>query len=93
MYGGQFRGNSQRNDASMEKLSQSGIGAVVQGRNTIASDRFNFAGAEYSFNEQRTMVGAWYAQLEDIYQQTYFHVQHLQPLGDNLVLGANLGYF
>ncbi|MCD9117150.1 OprD family porin [Pseudomonas bijieensis] len=92
-YGGQFRGNSQRNDASMEKLSQNGVGTVAHGKNTIESDRFNFAGAEYSFNEKRTLVGAWYAQLEDIYHQRYFQFQHSQPINDSFTLGANLGYF
>ena len=61
-------------------------------RTAFTSDRFNFAGGEYRFNQERTLVGAWYAQLEDIYQQRYFQVQHQQPLG-NWVLGANLGYF
>lgn len=93
LYGGQFSGNSQRNDASMEKLSQNGVGAVVHGKNTIESDHFNFAGGEYSFNDNRTMVGAWYAQLEDIYHQQYFQLLHSQPINDNLTLGANIGYF
>ncbi|MFJ4143209.1 OprD family porin [Pseudomonas sp. NPDC089734] len=85
LYGGQFRGNSPRNDASMEDMS-------LNGRAAFTSDRFNFGAAEYSFNEKRTMVGVWYAQLEDIYHQQYFNLVHSQPLG-NWVLGANLGYF
>lgn len=93
LYGGQFSGNSQRNDASMERLSQNGVGTVVHGKNTIESDHFNFAGAEYTFNDKRTLVGAWYGQLEDIYHQQYFQLQHSQPLGNNFTLGANIGYF
>lgn len=93
LYGGQFSGNSQRNDASMEKLSQNSVGAVVHGKNTIESDHFNFAGGEYSFNDNRTMVGAWYAQLEDIYHQQYFQLLHSQPINDNFTMGANIGYF
>ncbi|MGX1179563.1 MULTISPECIES: OprD family porin [Pseudomonas] len=85
LYGGQFRQNSPRNDASMQDMS-------LFTRTAFTSDRFNFAGGEYRFNQERTLVGAWYAQLEDIYQQRYFQVQHQQPLG-NWVLGANLGYF
>jgi hypothetical protein len=85
LYGGQFRGNSPRNDASMEDMSMTGKAAFT-------SDRFNFGGAEYTFNEKRTQVGVWYAQLEDIYQQKYFNLTHSQPVGD-WVLGANLGYF
>lgn len=92
LYAGQFRGNSQRGDASMEKLSLNTAGTLVHGKNTIESDRFNFVGAEYTFNDKRTLVGAWHAQLEDIYRQNYFQFQHFQPVGD-VVLGANLGYF
>ena len=85
LYGGQFRANSPRNDASMEDMSLNGKGAFT-------SDRFNFAGGDYSFNEKRTQVGLWYAQLEDIYQQQFLNVLHSQPVGD-VTLGANLGYF
>ena len=58
----------------------------------MTSDRFNYAGADYRFNEQRTQVGVWHSQLKDIYQQSYFNLLHKQPVGD-WVLGANLGYF
>lgn len=93
LYAGRFTGNSQRNDASMQKLSFNNAGTVVHGRNTIESDRFNFGGAEYTFNQQNTLVGAWYGQLEDIYTQTYLQLNHTQPVTDNLSLGANIGYF
>jgi hypothetical protein len=85
LYGGQFRGNSPRNDASMEDMSMTGRAAVT-------SDRFNFGGAEYSFNDKHTQIGLWYAQLEDIYQQKYLNLIHSQPIGA-WTLGANLGYF
>ncbi|MGE7965037.1 OprD family porin [Pseudomonas sp. NPDC089918] len=85
LYGGQFRGNSPRNDASMEDMSMNGRGAFT-------SDRFNFGGGEYAFNEKRTQVGVWYAELSDIYQQQYFNLSHSQLMGD-WTLGANLGYF
>lgn len=85
LYGGQFRGNSPRNDASMEDMS-------LNGRGAFTSDRFNFGGGEYAFNEKRTQVGLWYAQLEDIYNQKFINVLHSQPIGD-VTLGANLGYF
>ncbi|EJL03844.1 outer membrane porin, OprD family [Pseudomonas fluorescens Q2-87] len=85
LYGGQFRGNSPRNDASMEDMS-------MNGRAAITSDRFNFGGGEYAFNEKRTQVGVWYSELSDIYQQQYFNLTHSQPIGD-WTLGANLGYF
>ena len=82
LYGGQFRGNSPRNDASMEDMS---YGSGV-------SDRFNFVGGEYKFNQDRTLFGLWNAVLKDVYEQQYLQVSHMQPLGD-WTLGANLGYF
>ena len=85
LYGGQFRGNSPRNDSSMEDM-------FMQGKAAFTSDRFNFGGGEYTFNDKRTQVGLWYAELTDIYQQQYFNLTHSQPLGD-WTLGANLGYF
>ncbi|OBY58392.1 OprD family porin [Pseudomonas sp. AU12215] len=85
LYGGQLRQNSPRNDASMQDMS-------LFNRPAYTSDRFNFAGGEYRFNGDRTLVGLWNAQLKDIYQQQYLQLQHSQPLG-NWVLGANIGYF
>ncbi|WP_017527072.1 OprD family porin [Pseudomonas fluorescens] len=85
LYGGQFRGNSPRNDASMEDM-------FMNGKAAFTSDRFNFGGGEYSFNEKRTQVGLWYAELTDIYQQRYINLTHSQPVGD-WTLGANLGFF
>lgn len=82
LYAGQFRGTSLRNDASMEDM---GFGSV-------SSDRFNFVGSEYLFNQQRTLLGLWHAELEDIYNQQYVNLVHSQPLGD-WTLGANIGYF
>ena len=82
LYGGQFRGNSPRNDASMDDMIYGGA----------ASDRFNFVGGEYKFNQDRTLFGLWNAVLKDVYQQQYLQVSHSQPVG-SWTLGANLGYF
>ncbi|UYP29345.1 OprD family porin [Pseudomonas sp. Z8(2022)] len=82
LYGGQFWKNSQRNDASREEMSFNGIDG----------DDFNFAGGEYRFNGNNTMVGVWHARLEDVYKQSFVQLTHSQPVGD-WVLGANLGYF
>ncbi len=81
LYGGQFRGNSQRNDASMPDMSFGGV----------EGDHFNFAGGEFRFNDNRTLVGLWRAELSDVYQQNYLQLTHSQPVGD-WVLSANLGY-
>ena len=82
---GQYRKVSLRNSSDMQDLSTWAAPGVT-------SDRFNYAGADYRFNEQRTQVGVWHSQLKDIYQQSYFNLLHKQPVGD-WVLGANLGYF
>ncbi|WP_256665952.1 OprD family porin [Pseudomonas sp. 8Z] len=82
LYGGQFRQNSPRNDASMEDMSSTGA----------TTDRFNFVGGEYKFNQDRTLIGLWNAELQDVYSQQYLQLLHNQPLG-NWILGANLGYF
>ena len=82
---GQYRKVSLRNSSDMQELSTWAAPGVT-------SDRFNYAGADYRFNEQRTQVGVWHSQLKDIYQQSYFNLLHKQPVGD-WILGANLGYF
>ena len=85
LYGGQFRANSPRDDSSMSDMSMFGKAAFT-------SDRFNFQGGEYQFNEKRTQIGLWNAELKDIYSQQYVNLTHSQPLGD-WTLGANLGFF
>ena len=82
LYGGQFWKNSQRNDASREDMSF----------NNVKGDDFNFAGGEYRFNDNRTMVGVWHAELQDVYKQNFLQLTHSQPVGD-WVLSGNLGYF
>ncbi|MEN5093431.1 OprD family porin [Pseudomonas protegens] len=85
LYGGQFRGNSPRDDSSMSDMTMFGKAAFT-------SDRFNFQGAEYAFNDKRTQIGLWNAELKDIYSQQFVNLTHTQPLGD-WTLGANLGFF
>ena len=85
LYGGQFRANSPRDDGSMSDMS-------MVGKTAFTSDRFNFQGAEYAFNDKRTQVGVWNAQLKDIYSQQFVNLIHSQPVGD-WTLGANLGFF
>ncbi|WP_223464016.1 MULTISPECIES: OprD family porin [unclassified Pseudomonas] len=85
LYGGQFRQNSPRDDSSMGDMSMTGKAAFT-------SDRFNFEGGEYLFNDKRTQIGLWNAELKDIYSQQFVNVIHSQPLGD-WTLGANLGFF
>ncbi|CRL48437.1 OprD family porin [Pseudomonas sp. P154a] len=85
LYGGQFRANSPRDDSSMSDMS-------MNGKPAFTSDRFNFQGGEYAFNDKRTQIGLWNAELKDIYSQQFVNLIHSQPLGD-WTLGANLGFF
>ena len=85
LYGGQFRANSPRDDSSMNDMS-------MTGKPTFTSDRFNFQGGEYVFNDKRTQIGLWNAELKDIYSQQFVNLIHSQSLGD-WTLGANLGFF
>ncbi|TWI58325.1 outer membrane OprD family porin [Pseudomonas duriflava] len=84
-YGAQIRQVSLRNSSDMQDMTP--------GRFTNAeSDRFNYVGGEYTFNEKKTMVGLWHARLEDVYKQNFYNLTHAQKFGD-WTLGANLGYF
>ena len=85
LYGGQFRANSPRNDASMNDM-------FFAQKPGATSDRFNFVGGEYTFNDKRTMLGAWNAELKDIYSQGLVQIIHSQPIGE-WTLGANLQWF
>jgi hypothetical protein len=93
LQGGQLRSTSLRNEAGDEELGAM-LGFVPRSNASglITTDRFNYAGADYAFNANRTAVGAWYAQLQDLYNQRYFSLKHSEPVGD-WVLGASLGYF
>ncbi|MDH4608459.1 OprD family porin [Pseudomonas sp. BN102] len=94
LQGGQLRSTSIRSEAGDEE-----IGAIVgfapqrdARARLITSDRFNYAGGDYAFNQNRTTLSAWYGQLEDLYNQRFLGLKHSEPLGD-WTLGANLGYF
>lgn len=83
LYGGQVRATSLRNSVDMD--SDLSYGGAI-------SDRFNYVGGEYYFNQKRTMIGLWNAQLKDIYQQQFINLTHTQAVGD-WVLGSNMGVF
>lgn len=89
LQGGQMRAMSHRDEAGDDKMSPWIGRRAVLG---VTSDRFNYAGADYAFNQNRTSVGVWYAQLEDVYNQRFFNLKHSEPLGA-WTLSANLGYF
>jgi hypothetical protein len=89
LQGGHLNSTSLRNEAGDEKM-QAMLGHVPQRQ--VSSDGFNYAGADYAFNDKRTSVSAWYGQLEDIYDQRFLGLKHSEPFGA-WILGANLGYF
>ncbi|WP_185267019.1 OprD family porin [Halopseudomonas xiamenensis] len=91
LQGGQLRSGSLLNEAGDGKM-RAKLGHVPQLGGNAATDRFNYVGADYAFNDQRTSVGAWYAQLEDIYNQRFYSLKHNEPLGD-WVLGLNIGFY
>jgi hypothetical protein len=80
---GQMRSFTQRNSSDREDM-------FIDGRAFATSDRYNYLGGEYRFNQERTMIGLWGAQLEDIYRQRYIQFTHKQPVGA-WTLGANIG--
>lgn len=64
---------------------------TIDGINGGSSDRFNFfGGVEYIFNEGRTMLSAWFAQLEDLYKQRYLEIRHIQPFGKDVSLSTSM---
>ena len=91
LQGGQFRSGSLLNAAGDGKM-RAKLGHAPQLGGNAETDRFNFAGADYAFNDKRTSVGVWYAQLEDIYNQRFYSLKHSEPVGD-WVLGANIGFY
>ncbi len=85
LYGARFRGNSPRNDASMDDM-------FMGGRPGATSDRLDILGGEYTFNDKATLLGVWQSELRDIYRQQYYNLTHRQVVGA-WTLGANLGWF
>lgn len=91
LQGGQLRSASLVNEAGDGEMFAK-LGHAPRLGDGLSSDRFNYAAAEYAFNDQRTSVGIWYAQLQDVYNQRFYSLKHSQPLGD-WVLGANIGFY
>ena len=89
LQGGHLKSTHLRNESGDGKMAAM-LGHVPQRQ--AQSDGFNFAGADYAFNGNRTTASLWYGQLEDIYEQGFLGLKHSQPVGD-WVLGANLGYY
>lgn len=86
---GQFRSGSLLNRSGHSKMSAK-LGHVPQ--LSATTDRFNYVGADYDFNQEKTAAAVWYAQLDNIYKQRFVSLKHYEPVG-NWVLGANLGVY
>ena len=91
LQGGQFRSGSLLNRSGDGQMSAK-LGHQPQLATGASTDRFNYAGANYTFPDQRTSVAVWYAQLEDIYNQRYYNLIRSEPVGD-WTLGANIGFY
>jgi len=86
---GHLSTTSLRNEAGDSKMIAM-LGHVPQ--RGAQSDAFNYVGGDYAFNRERSSVGLWHGQLQDIYAQDFIGFKHSQPFG-TWVLGANLGYY
>lgn len=86
---GHLNSTSLRNESGDDKMLAM-LGHLPQ--RAATSDAFNYAGGDYAFNAGRTSLGAWYGQLEDIYDQRFLGLKHSQPVGA-WILGANLGFY
>lgn len=83
-YIGQFFKNSPRDTDHMDDM-------YINSHKSVFSDQFNFVGADYSFNQSYDTLSLWYAQLEDIYQQSYFRYDKTIPFND-LTFKWNIAY-
>ena len=83
---GQLREVNYRDSTDMQDMRASNYAA------TATSDRFNYFGGDYKFNQDNTAVGLWYSELQDIYDQKLLQLSHNQAVGA-WKLGAVFGYF
>ncbi|RMH83572.1 OprD family porin [Pseudomonas sp. AOB-7] len=86
---GHLNSTSLRNEAGDDQMLAM-LGHLPQ--RAATSDAFNYAGGDYAFNAGRTSLGAWYGELEDIYNQRFLGLKHSEPVGA-WTLGANLGFY
>ncbi|WP_137973253.1 OprD family porin [Pseudomonas sp. F(2018)] len=87
---GQLRQVSQRDSSDSEDMtvtSGSARGIVASGD----SNRFDFAGASYKWNDQLT-TGYSYAKLDKLYDQHIVNLTHLLPLGAGQSLKSDLRF-
>jgi len=88
LHAGRIHAFSPRSAADSEDLYPSISGRTIA---TATSDRFTYAGGEYSLG-QASAVGVWTAELENVYRQNYYSITHYQPIG-GWTVGGVLGAF
>lgn len=86
LYTGQMHETSPMNSVSMDKMAYNSSKKIGK------SNRFNFVGMEYSFNNKKSQVGIWADQLKDVYRQGLISFEHQEQIGD-WHFNANTGYF
>jgi len=88
LHAGRIHSFSPRSAADSEDLYPSIGGRTVA---TATADRFTYFGGEYALAKD-SVVGAWTAELQDIYRQNYFSISHARPVGGWTLSGV-LGAF
>ncbi|MCW2271967.1 Porin-like protein NicP precursor [compost metagenome] len=88
LHAGRIHSFSPRSAADSEDLYPSMGGRTVA---TATSDRFTYAGGEYSLGKD-SALGLWTAELQNVYHQDYYSITHYQPVG-GWTVGGVLGAF
>lgn len=87
LQGGKLESSSDRNASN----HRGDLGTVYAGRLKGANDVV-YLGGDYRFNEQWNLR-LHASRLDDVWNQQFFNVDYVQPLGDSLALKAGLDYY
>ncbi|AVD95312.1 MULTISPECIES: OprD family porin [Pseudomonas] len=87
LQGGKLESSSDRNASN----HRGDLGTVYAGRIKGANDVV-YLGGDYSFNDQLTLR-LHSSRLDDVWNQSFFSVDHVQPLGSELSLKTGLNYY
>ncbi|SMC97684.1 OprD family porin [Pseudomonas sp. URIL14HWK12:I5] len=87
LQGGKLESSSDRNASN----HRGDLGAVYAGRLKGANDVV-YLGGDYRFNDQLNLR-LHASRLDDVWNQQFFNVDYVQPLGDSLTLKTGLDYY
>ncbi|WP_312934330.1 OprD family porin [Pseudomonas sp.] len=87
LQGGKLESSSDRSASS----HRGDLGTVYAGRLKGANDVV-YLGGDYRFNDRLTLR-LHTSRLDDVWNQSFFSVDHAQALGDNLSLSSGLNYY